>query len=345
MQKSVYKPTIKRRDMDAVLNCLVDESVGPGEYTEVLSKQMASYLGLAGGIALREYRRAVELAIEASELESGDRVLVSALAPFVYGEIIERRGLVAEIHDVELETGNISYDSFERAAEIETKLAISVSPFGIPPNSDIAHIASCAIIEDVSRSLGSKSGESGESGNSGESGRYVVVSLEEDGIVTSGGGALVLARNRRGLGNLKSIADRLTGLSTLGNINASLAAIQLKHIEEFTTRRRSIAEAYVKALAPGRHRAPTAAGSETLSHVTFPVVLAGSQKEAARYARSKGVATAPVFENSIFVRQGLDGAKYPNAQALAMRSLLFPLYPMLKRDEVDRIAKVLRTLP
>ena len=342
MQKFVYKPTIKRRDMDAVLNCLVDESVGPGEYTDALSKQMATYLGLAGGIALREYRRAVELAIEASDLESGDRVLVSALAPFVYGEIIERRGLVAEICDVELETGNIPYESFEKAASNETKLAISVSPFGIPPNPDIAHLAACAIIEDVSRSLGSKSGEAG---NSGESGRYVVVSLEEEGIVTSGGGALVLARSRRGLGNLKSIAERLTGLSTLGNINASLAAIQLKHIEEFTTRRRSIAEAYVKALAPGRHRAPASSDFETLSHVTFPVVLAGSQKDAARYARSKGVATAPVFENSIFVHQKLDGAKYPNSQALAMRSLLFPLYPMLKRDEVDRIAKVLRTLP
>ena len=328
--------------MDAVLNCLVDETVGPGEYTESLAKQMAAYLGLAGGVALREYRRAVELAIEASDLVPGDRVLVSALAPFVYGEIIERRGLVAEICDIEVETGNIPYEAFEKAAENETKLAISISPFGIPPNSDIAHIASCTIIEDVSRSLGSKAGEAG---NSGVSGRYIVVSLEEDGIVTSGGGALVLARSRRGLGNLRSIADRLTGLSTLGNINASLATIQLKHIEEFTSRRRSIAEAYVKALAPGHHRAPTSMEFETLSHVTFPVVLAGSQKDAARYARSKGVATAPAFENSIFVHQDLDGAKYPNAQALAMRSLLFPLYPMLKRDEVDRIAKVLRTLP
>lgn len=337
MQKAVSKPTIKRRDMDAVLNCLVDESIGPGEYTDLLTKQMASYLGVAGGLALREYRRCVELAFDAAGLQPGANVLLSALAHVVYAEVVEERGLQAIFSDVDRETGILSYESVDSAGEDEISLMAVEAPFGVPPDSERLQGASLPIIEDVSRSLGSSS--------NGDRGHFVVMSLEEDGVVTAGGGALVLARTRRGVGSLNSSSERLSGLSRLGNINAALATVQLKHIEELTDRRRAIAAVYARSANGGSHQTPTAVNLETLSHVVFPVIVDGSRKETEKYAKSNGVATAPLFENSILVRRALDGSLFPNAQALALKSLLFPLYPMLKRDEVERIAKVLATLP
>ena len=41
-----YKPTLRRRDMDAVLQTMVDEKIGPGERRKQFLKLMAEYLNL-----------------------------------------------------------------------------------------------------------------------------------------------------------------------------------------------------------------------------------------------------------------------------------------------------------
>jgi perosamine synthetase len=341
MTKTVTKPTIKRRDMDAVLNCLVDEALGPGEYSEALVRQLADELGCSGGLAFREYGRALEVTFEALAPAPGSKVLLSALAPAIYLEALARKQLEAVICDVDPRTGSLSQPMLAAAASDGIQAVVLDAPLGITPDADGFADAPIPIVEDISWSLGSTRGEL----SSGRIGRYVVMRLEEDGVITSGGGALVLARHKRAQGELNGSADRFGMLAILGNLNAALATVQFRHLGEFTERRRNIARIYAKSLERSRHAMPQGTDIESCACARFPVVLDGSRQDAVRYAKSKGVITQTAFPDSIFEKKGLDAEAYPAAATLVLRCLLFPLYPMLKREEVEHIAKVLATLP
>lgn len=341
MTKSVHKPTIKRRDMDAVLSCLVDETIGPGECSESLARTVAVETGMAGGIAVREYGRAMSLVIEALGLQPGSKVLVSILAPELYRRTLESYGLVPLYADVDPDRATLDRVALSGAQEQGVEAIILDAPLGIAPDASGFADSPIPIIEDVSYALGARCGDF----ESGSCGRFVLMHLEEDSVITAGGGALVLAQNRRSQRDIKSAAEAFGDHARLGNLNASLALTQFKHRREFEEKRAQIAEIYTKALAPGKHSVPGSLDGNASSHARFPVVLHGSLREAAKYARAKGVTTEPAFERSIYATGEFDGSAYPNASALVLRCLLFPLYPMLKRDEIESIARVLATLP
>ncbi len=57
----LFKPTIKRKDMDLVLSTLVDEQLGPGLMNHELSRLLCSDLEAIEAIAVRTYPRALRL--------------------------------------------------------------------------------------------------------------------------------------------------------------------------------------------------------------------------------------------------------------------------------------------
>jgi len=53
MSIQTYSSTIRRKEMDAVLTCMVDEKTGPGELNARLVQQTKDYFKVAGAVALR----------------------------------------------------------------------------------------------------------------------------------------------------------------------------------------------------------------------------------------------------------------------------------------------------
>ena len=48
-----YSSTIRRKEMDAVLTCMVDEKIGPGELNARLIQQVKEFFKCDGAVALR----------------------------------------------------------------------------------------------------------------------------------------------------------------------------------------------------------------------------------------------------------------------------------------------------
>jgi perosamine synthetase len=84
MSVPVFRSYIRRKDMDTVLNCLVTDSIGPGEYLERFQRHAREVLGFDYGFALRSPVTALEAAFDALGLAEGDVVAVPALAPAYY---------------------------------------------------------------------------------------------------------------------------------------------------------------------------------------------------------------------------------------------------------------------
>jgi dTDP-4-amino-4,6-dideoxygalactose transaminase len=76
-----------------------------------------------------------------------------------------------------------------------------------------------------------------------------VLSLAPEGIITTGAGAAVFARERRELKGLREAVESRPRDALLSDLNAALGLAQAREIEGFLKSRRSIAEVFSQAVA------------------------------------------------------------------------------------------------
>ncbi|MBQ7752568.1 MAG: DegT/DnrJ/EryC1/StrS aminotransferase family protein, partial [Treponema sp.] len=76
-----YSTTIRRKEMDAVLTCMVDEKIGPGELNTRLIQQVKEFIKCDGCVALRSPSIALKYALASLGLQAGAKIMISALAP------------------------------------------------------------------------------------------------------------------------------------------------------------------------------------------------------------------------------------------------------------------------
>ena len=327
--------------MDAVLSTLVDDRLGPGPVSGDFIKQCAGYTESSGGVAFREYRRAVEAVFDALEIGGDSSIIISPLAPRVYHDVIAERGVTPLYADVDTHTGCIAKSAVEKFLENQPAACLVDSPAGFVADLNSLSELKIPLIEDITTNLG---------GNSlgrkcGSFGRFVIASLEERNVITAGGGAFALGRTKRDVGILKKAVEAFDGTYFLPDLNAALASIQLRHIEDFISRRRDIAAAYSRSLAKGRHRTFIQDEESENVYYTFPVVFDGGVNDVMKYARNKRVMVEKAFENTCAFWSTSDVTTCPNANALYLRCVFFPLYPLLSSEQIERVARVLSTLP
>lgn len=303
-------------------------------------REVSYYLGLAGGVGLREYGRAIELTFEALELKKGDKVVISPLVPAEYKHAMEKVGIVPLYADVERDSGCLSARTVEPLLEQNPSAIVIHYPLGLIPDVDGLTALDIPLIEDISTAFGGNTGEK----KCGRHGRYVILGLEADGIITVGGGAVILAGSRNDVAILKTALAAVGRTASMQDMNGALGLVQMKSLERFILARREIAGYYERSLLKTRHKSLTQDGESENVYYTFPVLLAGGMRDIQQYARKKQVITAPAFEHAVIAANGIANV-CPNANALYLRCVVFPLYPSLKKQDAEHIAKVIASLP
>ncbi|NBB90223.1 MAG: DegT/DnrJ/EryC1/StrS aminotransferase family protein [Spirochaetes bacterium] len=356
----ISRPSIKRKDMDSVLSCMVSDTIGPDRISKQLVDAIGEYLKRKGGLALREYPRAVELALEGLGLGAGSRVVGSALLPALYADAFEALGIEFIPADVSETTPVITPQTVQEALASEATGAADVrqdaaanhgttgadalivdTSLGFCPDLEGLSALGVPIIEDISQGLGAHTGDR----LAGTFARYTIIGLEPEHIVTAGGGAVVIGAGRRESSWLKIRGEELPPEVLLPDVNSALGLTQIKEIERFLEKRRELAPRFIRSLSGGRHRMPAQPGDGENVFFSFPVVLETGMNEVIAYARKHDVEVVPAFSGSLAAfRAGME-ERVPNARGYLMRCARFPLYPLLKNSESERIARVLATLP
>ncbi len=353
----LFRPSIRRRDMDAVLSCMVTDSLGPGSLSDQLAGAVSEYLGLAGGVALRERSRALGMALDELSLQPGDGVMLDPLLPHSYHDVLRGRGLVPVYADVLDTSLCIDPESAERAVSCAAQRGLTVgamithSTLGFVPDMVALESLGIPMIEDLSDGIGANTGEQ----RLGRFGRFVIVAMEPEGIITAGGGSLLLVPGRNDRAALRRAAGLAPIDALLPDMNAALGLIQIKEIESYIARRTEIAAVFTRAMMRGRHKTPVQPGEAQNVFLTFPVLVEGSASEVTAYARKKGVDTGQAFAETVIGRHAgtgedpaadaPDSAEFPVSRGLLLRCLRFPLYPSLTAKEVATIERVLTSLP
>jgi dTDP-4-amino-4,6-dideoxygalactose transaminase len=225
--------------------------------------------------------------------------------------------------------------------EPRPKAFVLYDALGMLPDPEAVAALGIPVIEDMSTALGAYRGES----RAGSLGRVALVGLEPDSIVTSGGGALLFAFNKREATVLRNLGEGIDPEIRMTDYNAALGLAQLREMETTIAKRRELAGAFAQSLARTRHRMISQGGEGEGGYWALPVSIASSVKDVVAYAKKKEVDSVLAFESSLVGKGLVPESACPNARSLAMRCLLFPLHQRIGASAAQKIVKVLATLP
>ncbi|MDR3139487.1 MAG: DegT/DnrJ/EryC1/StrS family aminotransferase [Treponema sp.] len=345
MKIEVYSPTIRRKEMDAVLTALVEDKIGPGEQTRLLIQIAKERLEFDYCLALRSPAIALYRALKICDLKDGQGVLISALSPRYYLQVIEDLRLKPVYCDVPAFSACISRETAEaalaaNAGEADVRCIVVHHTLGFLPDMAALVELGFPVIEDCSQSYGTQT----EDRKPGSFGVYTLLGLEERDMLTAGGGALLYAFNRRDASVLRN-AGELPSEYNLPDMNAAMAVVQFRESAKNMEKRREIAQAYTQAALRSRHKRFVQRDDVDYNHYAFPLILETGVKDVKAYAKRKDIAVESAFEDTLMGSGRVTPALCPESYSLSLRTVLFPLYPRLGAAEAEKVAKLIVTIP
>ena len=346
-----YSTTIRRKEMDAVLTCMVDEKIGPGELNAKLITQIKEFIKCDGAVALRSPAIALKYALKSMGLESGSKVMVSALAPAWQYQSLVSLGFEPLVLDVDELNGLVNEQIISEGIKQGGKVLLLHETEGILPNLEEIVKLGVPIIEDISQSAGSAFSMTGDDGSAtlqkmaGTFGVYSILGLEEKDVITAGGGAVLISPGRREWIVLKKYVDEAPLTDLLPDINAALAWVQVKEFARNEKTRKELFAMYQQACFIGRHKMYARENENGSTACSFPLVLSSSYKDVKQYAAKKDIEINLAYENSIIALKDELSETCIHAKSLYLRCVHIPLYPRLTHAESSKIIKVLSSLP
>ncbi|MDD7612032.1 MAG: DegT/DnrJ/EryC1/StrS family aminotransferase [Spirochaetales bacterium] len=346
-----YSTTIRRKEMDAVLTCMVDEKIGPGELNAKLITQIKEFIKCDGAVALRSPAIALKYALMSMGLEANSKVMVSALAPAWQYQSLVSMGFEPLVLDVDEVNGLVNEQIINEGIKQGGKVLLLHETEGILPNLDKIVKLGVPIIEDVSQSAGSTFSMTGEDDSAqqqkmaGTFGVYSILGLEERDVITAGGGAVLISPGRREWIVLKKYVEEAPLTDLLPDINAALAWVQVKEFARNEKTRKELFAMYQQACFIGRHKMYARENENGSTACSFPLVLSSSYKDVKQYAAKKDIEINLAYENSIIALKDELSETCIHAKSLYLRCVHIPLYPRLTHAESSKIIKVLSSLP
>lgn len=342
----IFSPTIRRKEMDSVLTCMVDEKIGPGEINEKFVSEIKAFSDCAGAVIFRNTSTALNRALKALLIPEGSSIALSALCPRWQKIAVEDAGFVPIFADIDENTACISAKTLSSCVENGAKAIIVSEPFGQIPE-DIEDIVSLGIpvIEDISESAGGTLNEK----KAGSFGSFAIWGFEANDIITTGGGAALCFPEKQKWEAFLPLFRKTLKSDILPDLNCALGLTALKEWRKNEEIRRSIATVYRCAILQSRrHKIFSRAADNDFSVCSFPIVISDGVKEVLSFLDRKEIGSKLAFSDTAIADIAEDENTVENlsvATSLFSRTILVPLYPRLRSQQIETISKVLAALP
>ncbi|MDR0375626.1 MAG: DegT/DnrJ/EryC1/StrS family aminotransferase [Treponema sp.] len=336
----VYSPTIRRKEMDAVLTVLVEEKIGPGARLESLIQNVKEQVGFDYCIGARSPALALYFALKALDIEDGKEVIISALSPIYYVGVIKALRLKPVFCDTPPSGAVVDRDRVHALVSPETRAIVVHHTLGFVPDAPSIVELGLPVIEDCSQSFGALAGDK----LAPPAGVFAILGLEERDALTGGGGALLFAMQRRN-GTVLRNMGKLPNEYTLPDMNAAMAIAQLREMRKNLAKVKEIAQVYAQASLRTRHKRFVARDDIEYNNYAFPLILETGMKDVMAYAKKKDIAVENPFVDTVAGNGLVAGDQCPESYSLSMRTALFPIYPRLMSADIAKVAKLIGTLP
>ncbi|WP_203287286.1 aminotransferase class I/II-fold pyridoxal phosphate-dependent enzyme [Metabacillus sp. cB07] len=247
-----------------------------GPNVDEFEKEIASYVGVRGAVAVSSGTAAIHLALSILGVTKGDIVFCSTLTFVASANPILYQDASPVFIDSEPETWNMSPIALEKAL-VEAKATgqmpkavIVVNLYGQVAKMDeiisLCNLYNVPIIEDAAESLGSTY----KGYASGSFGDFGIFSFNGNKIITTSGGGMLVSDNLAALEKARFLATQAKDPALhyqhssvgfnyrMSNILAGIGISQLEVLNQRVNSRRSVYERYFKELSdiPGIYLLP-----------------------------------------------------------------------------------------
>jgi UDP-2-acetamido-2-deoxy-ribo-hexuluronate aminotransferase len=307
---------------------------------------------------------ALQIAMMALDLRPGDEVLLPVHTYVATAEVIALLGLVPVFVEVERDSFNIDPRLIEERITARTKAIVPVHLYGqcanMEPLMAIAKKHKLHIIEDAAQALGAMytftNGDTKSAGTMGIIGTTSFFPSKNLGCYGDGGAIFtqnqVLAEKIQMIANhgqKKKYHHEVIGVnSRLDTLQAAILEVKLKYLDEYTTRRNSVAAYYDRELKNLKGvKIPSRSSFST--HVFHQYTLQVERRDALKtFLEENGVPTmvyypVPLHLQNAYRRPGFGEGSFPLTENLSRTVISLPIHTEMNDDELAYICKQIKT--
>jgi dTDP-4-amino-4,6-dideoxygalactose transaminase len=343
-----------RGELDAAVAAIIDDTafiLGPG--VERFERAFAELVGVKHCVGVNSGTAALQLALMASGIGSGDEVITAPSSFFATAEAISLCGARPQFADVEADTLNLDPSLIERAIGPKTRAIVPVHLFGqaadLGPILEIAKRRNLVLIEDACQAHGATYGDKrcGSFGRAAAFSFYPGKNLgafgEAGGITTNDDALAARARILRDHGSPEKYRHSVVGYNyRMEGLQGAVLDVKLRHLEKWNQARRSLAARYSERLRGVGDLVLPVERPYGRSAWHLYVVRSGARERIFEQFAKAGVARAihypiPIHLQDAYRGLGFVNGTFPVAEAAAQSCLSLPLYPELSEAQQDRV--------
>ena len=359
--------------MDAVQKVLASGWLTTGPVALQFEKDFATYIGCKWALAVNSGTSALQLALDAIGLRSGDEVLVPSYTFTATAEVVTYFGARPVLCDSLAGGFNIDPADAERRITSRTRAIIPVHVAGEPCDLDALHAVAqrhkLHVIEDAAHSLpawnrGRRIGTISE---------MTAFSFYATKTITTGEGGMLTTNDDAYAERAKTM--RLHGIGgdawkryskagswfyevhhagyklNLPDILAALGVAQLAKCDKFWKERSQVAAYYLDKFSQMEELELPPAGAEPADHSWHLFILrlradalAINRDQFIEQLKNAGIGTSvhfiPLHRHPYYVKEyGCQNQDFPHADDSFVRALSLPIYPGLHKAQMQRVVE------
>jgi perosamine synthetase len=360
----VNTPSLTGNELKYLSECIETGWISSeGPFISKFEIQFAQYIGREYGIAVSNGSAALDIAVQALNIGSGDEVIMPAFSIISPAQSIVKTGAKPVLIDCDPYTWNMDVTKIEQKITKATKAILIVHIYGLPTDVDpilrIAEKYRLKVIEDAAE----MHGQTYRGKKCGSFGDISIFSFYPNKHITTGEGGMIMCNNEelaercKKLRNLafepegrRFVHEEMGWNYRMTNMQAAIGLAQLEQIDSFINKKRLIGSLYTELLFNLKARGyqlpiPQTDYADNIYWV-FGIVAPTEheQKSIVHYLSTLSIGTRPFFwcmhEQPVFRKMGLFVAEsYEHSERIARNGFYIPSGLGLSTNDVKYVAQ------
>ena len=341
----------------AATEALQNERFVLGESVFKFEEEFARYCGAKYAVSTSSGTSALQISLLALDVKPGDHVITSPFSFIATANAVLHANAVPVFADIDIENYNVDPELVEKKITNRVKAVIPVHLYGFPADMnsilEISQKFGFAVVEDACQAhgaeyFGQKVGGIGDVGCfSFYPSKNMTVCGDGGMIVTNNEEVAKAAAKFRDCGRVSHYEHDVIGFtSRLNTVNAAVGRVQLRKLDSWNEKRRSVAKLYGSLLSDlDEVVLPQHGGPDIKPVYHLFVIRTGLRDELKSWLEDCGVQcgvhySIPIHLQPVYRRLfGYKNGDFPQSELLSKMTLSLPMFPELKRGEIEYVCE------
>jgi len=349
---------VKNQITEAIEQVLTSTAFIQGPEVTEFANALAAYTGAGFVIPCANGTDALQIAMMALGFKPGDEIILPVHTYVATAEVIALLGLIPVFVDVDEATFNVDVHQLEKRITKKTVAIVPVHLYGqcadMEPIMQVAEKHGLHVIEDAAQSLSAdyifSDGKKKKAGTVGTIGATSFFPTKNLGCFGDGGA--LFTNDERLAEKIKMIANHgqkikyhheIIGVnSRLDTLQAAILKVKLKYLDEYTKKRREVANRYDEAFAGTEQvEIPTRAAFSTHAFNQYTLKLRKRNRDdLKKFLAQEGIPSmiyypVPLHLQNAFRQPAYPEGSFPVTEKLSKIVISLPIHTEMSLDQIE----------